>query len=375
MLKSLRPRRGGHRGFTLIELLVVIAIIAVLIGLLLPAVQSAREAARRIQCVNNLKQLGLGMANYESGNGCFPQGSFWIIPQIYVGTSNATNGWRHAWSWMVGLLPYIEQAPLYNAYNMNVNCFDAGNITVYGVGFSALWCPSDPQVSKDWYGTGYFPGPGRTDGMSLFKMSSYGGCMGYFPAYPNARLGNTAGPGGSTMVPFDANYQAINAQNNGMIFYNSSVKIGDITDGTSNTFSIGERAFGRLDPSVIFCFMWWISGQLTDMMQTSMYPPNVSKYLSHSVAGNDVAGADGFTAYTMAFGSFHPGVTNFVFVDGSVKGLKDTINVWPWDRTTGLPLGVSQPGLLFVLAPGFQPGVYQALSSRNGGEVISADQF
>jgi prepilin-type N-terminal cleavage/methylation domain-containing protein len=98
-MRNAHVGRGPRAGFTLIELLVVIAIIAVLISLLLPAVQSAREAARRAQCTNNLKQIGLAMANYESSNGCFPQGSFWIQP--------ASLGfvWRHAWSHNVGLLP------------------------------------------------------------------------------------------------------------------------------------------------------------------------------------------------------------------------------------------------------------------------------
>jgi prepilin-type N-terminal cleavage/methylation domain-containing protein/prepilin-type processing-associated H-X9-DG protein len=368
MRHSLSTRRAGSRGFTLIELLVVIAIIAVLIALLLPAVQSAREAARRAQCINNLKQLGLGMANYESANGCFPQGSFWIIPQIYIGTSNAAAGWRHAWSHNVGLLPFIEQGPIFNAYNSNVNCFDAPNTTIYGVGISTFWCPSDPLVSNDWWGYGYFGT--QPNGTSLFKMSSYGGSLGYFPNYPDARLGNPYG-----MVPFDANYQAITAQTNGIIYYNSHVKIADITDGTSNTFSMGERAFGRLDPSINFCFMWWISGQLCDSMSTAFYPPNVDKRMSHSLGGNDIAGAQGFSAYTLSFGSFHPGVTNFAFVDGSVHGLKDSINTWPWDPTTGLPLGVTQPGLTFVLAPGTAVGVYQALASRNGSEVISSDGY
>jgi prepilin-type N-terminal cleavage/methylation domain-containing protein/prepilin-type processing-associated H-X9-DG protein len=356
------PAPARSRGFTLIELLVVIAIIAVLISLLLPAVQSAREAARRAQCINNLKQLGLGMANYESANGCYPQGSFWIWPTSICGST--PNCWRHAWSHNVGLLPFIEQSPIFNAYNMNVNCFDAPNTTTFGVGISTFWCPSDPLVSQDWYGSGYL------SNHELFKMSSYGGSLGYFPNYPDARLGNPYG-----MLPFDSNYQAITAQTNGIIYYNSHVKIADITDGTSNTFSMGERAFGRLDPSIIFCFMWWISGQLTDSMSTAFYPPNVDKIMSKSLGGSDIAGAQGFAAYTLSFGSFHPGVTNFVFCDGSVRGLKDTIDTWAWDRSTGLPLGVTQPGLTFVVAPGTRIGVYQALASRNGSEVISADAY
>src|SRR6195256_3258366 len=105
----------NRRGFTLIELLVVIAIIAALIALLLPAVQAAREAARRIQCVNNLKQLGLAMANYESANQSFPLGG-------WHNSGGGDPGWspcagRHEFSYLIGLLPFFEQANLYNAWN------------------------------------------------------------------------------------------------------------------------------------------------------------------------------------------------------------------------------------------------------------------
>jgi prepilin-type N-terminal cleavage/methylation domain-containing protein/prepilin-type processing-associated H-X9-DG protein len=351
-----QPRRASRGGFTLIELLVVIAIIAVLISLLLPAVQSAREAARRAQCINNLKQLGLGMANYESANGCFPQGSFWIQP------ASLGFAWRHAWSHNVGLLPFIEQSQIFNAMNSNVNIFDVQNDTVNGIGMSTMWCPSDPLVSADYYGYSYFY-------KLKFKMNSYGGSLGYFPNYPDARVGNPY-----NMVPFDSNYQAIQAQTNGIIYYNSSVKISGITDGTSNTISIGERAFGRLSPDINFCFMWWASGQLCDSMSTTFYPMNVDKKLANT-GGGGIAGAQGFTAYLMSFGSFHPGGTNFAFCDGSVHFLKDSINTWPFDPSTGNPLGVTQPGLTFVIAPGTQIGIYQALSSRNGGEVVSADTY
>jgi|GEM_PF-2558040 len=128
------------RGFTLIELLVVIAIIAVLISLLLPAVQSAREAARRAQCTNNLKQLALGVANYESANGCLPSTSFSGIP---LGTSNYPNLYGN-FSVFVFLTPFIEQQQIYNATNFNMTNYELDNITIAGVAINTLMCPSDP---------------------------------------------------------------------------------------------------------------------------------------------------------------------------------------------------------------------------------------
>ena len=109
-----------RRGFTLIELLVVIAIIAVLIALLLPAVQAAREAARRTQCTNNLKQLGLGIANFESANTCLPSG---LIFRVGVPPCNSPGGGGGCQNtpWFVLMLPYIEQAPLYASFNASIN--------------------------------------------------------------------------------------------------------------------------------------------------------------------------------------------------------------------------------------------------------------
>src|SRR6201996_3064922 len=111
-----------HQGFTLIELLVVIAIIAVLIALLLPAVQAAREAARRIQCTNNLKQLGLGMHNYESSNNVLP-------PQEVMTFTGTTVFWKSQWGVSSRVVPYLEQGALYNAMNFTNKTTHASNIT------------------------------------------------------------------------------------------------------------------------------------------------------------------------------------------------------------------------------------------------------
>src|SRR4051794_4267054 len=144
MMHRFSSRSRRRRGFTLIELLVVIAIIAVLISLLLPAVQSAREAARRAQCINNLKQLGLALANYESANGSFPMSFFWQFCDS--SNANCAGSIGNGFGPMVALLSYYEQAQLFNAYNAQVPAFTCQNATVDGTGVGALWCPSDGSI-------------------------------------------------------------------------------------------------------------------------------------------------------------------------------------------------------------------------------------
>ena len=137
-----------RRGFTLIELLVVIAIIAVLIALLLPAVQAAREAARRIQCTNNLKQLGLAFANYESTNNCYPSSDVFGTSNGLCGGFGFGNGCQNT-PWFVLMLPYIEQGPLYNAFNASIGVEGRSvpgylvNSTVETTTIASFQCPSD----------------------------------------------------------------------------------------------------------------------------------------------------------------------------------------------------------------------------------------
>ncbi|QDV34213.1 DUF1559 family PulG-like putative transporter [Tautonia plasticadhaerens] len=360
-----RSRRSrGRLGFTLIELLVVIAIIGVLIALLLPAVQAAREAARRAQCTNNLKQLALATHNYVDSNQMLPMGSFYMWPQT-------CNRWKQAHSFYMGLLPYFEQISAVNSYNYQLHPYQAPNSTVMGLGFSALWCPSDPEVSqpvvasipRNFLGScSGVPGGLVANPPWLLYHTSYAGNAGMFPAYPS-------GPNG-----VDPNYSAIVSKANGTIHFGSQVPLSAIRDGTSNTLLLGERAFSRiLPPESKDVWFLWFSGAYSDTMFTTLFPLN--PYNRIRVTGPDVGVPGGGNAYTAAASSLHPGGANFAFADGSVRFLKDTIDTWQYDEATLLPVGVTQTNGVYTVVPGTRVGVFQALSSRNGGEVISADQF
>jgi prepilin-type N-terminal cleavage/methylation domain-containing protein/prepilin-type processing-associated H-X9-DG protein len=379
---SLQSRE--HRGFTLIELLVVIAIIAVLISLLLPAVQSAREAARRAQCTNNLKQLGLAMANYESANGSYPMMFFWQwIGASGGGPPTIGNGFGP----MVALLSYYEQGPLFNAYNTSIAAFTDENATVDGTGVKTLWCPSDGSIDGERFI--YASGIGAPYGTSPHPMcySDYRGNFGYWTGGPDGTNAPTSGPNTG------AERLAALQQDNGpfvsqgylgiRVILNPAragigrtpVKISAVTDGTSNTAAFSEIAHGLLSKTdgSFNCWNWWTSGNLGDTIYAHFYPINPQKKMQNVVA-IDQAGT-----FVNGASSFHPVGVNVAFLDGSVRFIKETIDCWAFNPATGLPLGVTLAGTAgdypFAMAVGSKVGVWQALASINGGEVISADQY
>ena len=267
-----------RRGFTLIELLVVIAIIAILIALLLPAVQQAREAARRTQCRNNMHQLGIALANYHDTHSCFPMGG-----GIY-----ATNLWS-SYSWATALLPYLDEAALFNAYNHSRTMHwgfpgQETNTTVGRSVLSQLWCPSDSDSQAWGYGT--------------YAQTSYAANDGAI---------NTSGA------------------NDGVMFYISRIRIRDIDDGTSQTLAFGEIASPRNRQASHYntnsCIRpWGASYYRTNRRDTSV-AMNSSPHTDSLISG--------LLCWARCFASRHEGGAFFAFADGAVRFLSENI-----DQTT-----------------------------------------
>ena len=211
---SLSSRR--RHGFTLIELLVVIAIIAVLIALLLPAVQQAREAARRSQCINNLKQLGLALHSYHDSLNAFPPG--WLGVQGGVSNMDGPSGF----AWGSHLLPYMDQANLYNRTNFNLSCTDPANATARQTALPVFRCPSDSSTDT-------------------WKLGEEGNPSNILATLPTANYVGSFGTLGFEDICVNPPFPAAQCVSNGMFFHNSCMRMRDVSDGTSNTVFLGEH--------------------------------------------------------------------------------------------------------------------------------------
>jgi prepilin-type N-terminal cleavage/methylation domain-containing protein/prepilin-type processing-associated H-X9-DG protein len=373
--------RRSSRAFTLIELLVVIAIIAVLIALLLPAVQAAREAARRAQCTNNLKQLGLGIHNYNQANSAFPPlwGSFGN-PSPPSGPSAPNGEWPLGWG--VGILPFIEQSPLYNASNYSGGAFNAMNqVTVSNTKIPGYVCPSESVKSGPWVASQWINYHASFGGPE--PIASWTGPFAPFNYDP------TGYPGTNNVYPYGVANLA-------------PVDFSGITDGTSNTAMFSEKLVGLNGYIVVYPgtpaslrvsyqtnFQTDVDGnqadintggktmalafyQVCNQVPSTQAPTNPTQWSgacwngSHAgtlhfnaynhyntpnklscVAANSWGGAPGGFNDIITATSNHPGGVNVCFCDGSVRFVKDTVNVQTW----------------------------WSIGTRNQAEVVSSDQY
>jgi prepilin-type N-terminal cleavage/methylation domain-containing protein/prepilin-type processing-associated H-X9-DG protein len=384
-------------GFTLIELLVVIAIIGILIALLLPAVQAAREAARRAQCINNLKQLGLGVHNFESTYGSFPKGA--NLPYVNGLTykqatdqlvSDQTEPFGPNWAVMI--LPYLEQQPLYNASNVvgypgwdgpytasppfvsapnpNLYNMDWANQTLRSTNLNVFVCPSDPnnKPSNAFFSQSDFanfgqiaPRDPRTNAPLLnWARGNYGAVQGATDADHVVN-----GDYGESSSPFPGRSKR------GMMGANFGVKIADVTDGLTNSAMIAEMRTGLT--TIDGRGVWAIGFESMSLCcHAKNYNPTPNAKFMVSPPGCDDGGDETQTCYAFAAqfpnrnllgmpcnctqGTFnsggqarslHPGGVNVAMGDGSVRFFKDTVANQIW---------------------------YAVLTS-NDGTVLSADQY
>jgi prepilin-type N-terminal cleavage/methylation domain-containing protein/prepilin-type processing-associated H-X9-DG protein len=375
-----------RRGFTLIELLVVIAIIAVLVSLLLPAVQQAREAARRSQCTNNLKQMALAALNYESTYGRLPGGSYSAIgvANNCGGTVNYWGTYPENFSCFVRMLPFFDQAPLYNSIDFTGCSASANNLPICGVQIPSLKCPTDTQNDP-------VPLPAtRSSAFGVTPGWSFNEAPALFPSpatnFTQAFTSYAGNAGTFTFGYSNLMSSSVLAQFNGVIYNDSSVKIAQITDGTSNTFLFGEHSKDQLfllDPAYAISDNSWQSGRWYDTLFATLYPVNLGY-------GNGTGILNSGYYHPTAAGSLHPGGANFALCDGSVRFIANSINSWSFVTGNADSFGDSMPdNTTFTTVPPTAPntksgsyllhsgpngaavlGVYQMLSTRNGGEVI-----
>jgi len=363
----MHQRRLGRAGFTLVELLVVIAIIGVMVGLLLPAVQAAREAARRMSCSNNLKQLALGSHNFHDTYNKFPYGMLrrddtgWGHPEF----DHQTNRSRR-YALMHQLMPYCEQGAFWEAWNQLDFPANQRSNPLYGgdgttmtptngtaaVGQTlspVIRCPSNPgsewNVSHDAAGNG------------VYARGDYYACAGQrgYPGFNDTRpsLWNPFGPGTDHPRPAGGKGTAALGRANGMFNRNVQYGMRDAIDGTSNTILLGERRF--YDPLFDQCgpqsspatntmignWGWvWFGAEGNVFLGTSA-PIN---YTIRSCA--DFADPLRYEDRINSFGSMHPGGAMFALTDGSIRFLSESIS----------------------------PITFNALGTRSGGETVEMPQ-
>ena len=345
--------------FTLIELLVVIAIIAILVALLLPAVQQAREAARRSSCKNNLKQLGLAIHNYHDTHGVFPPG-YIDGDGITNGGTGQSGGNDNGYSWQAMILPMIEQSALYDQFDFSLHPWGApGNGVAVGVNgassnanhnacsktLPSLSCPSDIKPDTTTIHTNTEVGYHAN-----LATSSYAGNLGCY----------NGGPCSANGFNHKGNFS------NGVLQVNGKLRFKDVTDGTSNTFLIGEIRWLQdgVGSNNNTLYGGVAGGGQARCDQVAGDGSNASSggpFRSLRATRNIVNVAGTSDERGRAFASFHQGGAQFVMVDGSVRFISENIH------HTNYGFQASNP---FGNASGSNFGTYQRLAARNDGRVL-----
>ena len=306
-----------RRAFTLIELLVVIAIISVLIGLLLPAVQRVREAASRVKCQNNLKQIGLALHNYHDRHGRFPPG--------YVSNQTNTDGTGPGWGWAAHILPDLEQDNLHRLINFARPVIDPVHAPVLAANVGFLRCPSDPR--QDPIRVSEFTDPaGLTSDLG---RSNYVGCYGNTPFLGESPAVMT------TPLTIDG------ISGRGLFFRNSKTRIADVADGTSNTIAVGEKSARTTLASWVGVIPGAKWASANDVANYGSVPSNLpaAMALGHACRQHPPS-ADAGVAED--FSAPHPNGVNFAFIDGSVHAVRKSVNmqVYPFTATIADGLAV-----------------------------------
>ena len=353
---SYPPARLSRRGFTLIELLVVIAIIATLIALLLPAVQQAREAARRSQCKNNLKQLGLALHNYHDTHSCFPAGYY------SYGTSDGSGpGWAEidantwdaapGWSWSMMLLPYLDQANIYNALDVNRPCWNLANAGTVQTKLPVFLCPTssggdEPFLVRDGAGSPLLKGGAQL----LFGRSHYVASHGQESCWGECGA-STTGVIFTDIYTKTTKTVTINGDASkvadGPFFRNSRTRMRDATDGLSNTIFLGEHSSRLSDKT----WVGVVPGAFTHpQFSTPENGPDAAATLSLVHAGPSGGELDitGFpiihpvnfpTYHVGQMYSEHVGGGHICLGDGSVRFVSENIDLLLWASLSSLNEG------------------------------------
>jgi prepilin-type N-terminal cleavage/methylation domain-containing protein/prepilin-type processing-associated H-X9-DG protein len=323
-----RPVSHGRRGFTLIEAIVVVFIIAILVALLLPAVQESREAARRTQCKNNIKQMGLALHNYLEVSSTFPPGYVLDTNGVYLG-----------WGWSSFVLPYIDCSPYYNRINFSGGLQNEYSRSDLHPVMAVYRCPSEKGSSHVEHAyvvtTNVLEGivtPGTVDAAKTFSRTNYFGVVGYLQAdaggiehhasgeppasEPHVNAGSL-GHHGTNPSPGHRYCDQQNFQ--GVFGQNSRIKILDIKDGTSNVILVGER-YSPAKSAI---------GSIGHGTWLGVPDCTTSAGLSMSLGDTSVKLNSGVPALIQVtgFGSYHTGGTHFLMADGSVRFVSQNIEI------------------------------------------------